>query len=198
MSHANPTHAIQTHTLNKFRVEGNHAYIALTNRSGATVAEAIVDREDLERVLAFARWHYHSAGYCVCTPNKRNGKRRVLLHRFVMNPPEGKVVDHIFGNGLDCRKSVLRVGSQAENLQNRRGKPRARSGFRNVHWQPNACKWQVKVGIGGGTRTFGTYDDLAVAAAVALEARRSLHPFCAENSPASAVASGVWSSASAA
>ncbi len=176
-----PAQTVRSYTPNEVRITGDVAYIALTDRKGDTVAEVIIDREDLERVLAYSCWHFHPTGYAISTPNRRTGKHRILLHRFVLNAPAGRVVDHIFGQRLDCRKAALRIGSQSENLQNTVGEPWARSGYRNVHWQMNAKKWQVKIVVRGRTHSFGLYDDATVAAAVALEARRSLHPFCREN-----------------
>ena len=173
--------AVPTHTINEFRVTGDVAYIILTDRTGSAVAKAIVDCKDLEHVLAYSRWHLHPSGYAISTPNRHTGKRRILLHRFVLDAPAGRVVDHIFGQRLDCRTAALRLGSQSENLQNTVSKPSGRSGQRNVHWQAKVKKWQVKIVVRGKTHCFGSYDDVTAAAAIALEARRSLHPFCREN-----------------
>lgn len=38
-----------------------------------------------------------------------------------MNCPEDKVVDHLNGDPLDCRKSNMRVCSQKDNMRNRHG-----------------------------------------------------------------------------
>ena len=49
----------------------------------------------------------------------KDGKKvQVLLHRFVSKCPDGMVVDHANGDGLDNRKSNLRVCTQSENLAN--------------------------------------------------------------------------------
>ena len=43
----------------------------------------------------------------------------IHLHRFIMEPPPDMVVDHKNGNGLDNRKSNLRVCTQAQNNKNK-------------------------------------------------------------------------------
>lgn len=45
--------------------------------------------------------------------------KRIRLHRYIMNCPDGLVVDHINGDTKDNRISNLRVVTQKENLKNR-------------------------------------------------------------------------------
>lgn len=46
-------------------------------------------------------------------------KKKIRLHRYLMNCPDGLVVDHINGDTKDNRISNLRVVTQKENLKNR-------------------------------------------------------------------------------
>lgn len=44
--------------------------------------------------------------------------RKVYLHRMLMNAPKGSDTDHIDGDGLNNRRSNLRVCSRSENNRN--------------------------------------------------------------------------------
>jgi len=46
--------------------------------------------------------------------------KRVYLHREIMKARKGRIVDHRNCDGLDNRRSELRLASHAENMQNRR------------------------------------------------------------------------------
>ena len=46
--------------------------------------------------------------------------RHIRLHRLIMDPPAGKVVDHISGKTLDNRRCNLRICTRGENARNRR------------------------------------------------------------------------------
>ena len=76
----------------------------------------LIDTEDIDRLSKFC-WYKHTNGYWASYSPKF-----ITLHRFIMNFPKGKVVDHIHFNLNDHRKSQLRVCSIAENNQNNRAR----------------------------------------------------------------------------
>lgn len=78
---------------------------------------AIVDDSDFEKVSAF-RWTYTKV-----SKNKKYVVSAVkgkftYLHRFIMDAPKGKSVDHINNDSLDNRRSNMRLCSIMENTQN--------------------------------------------------------------------------------
>lgn len=80
-----------------------------------------VDLEDVEELskyywrLKYDKRHPDLTGY---VETRRRGKR-IFMHRLLMNPTNGQVVDHINGNTFDNRKKNLRICDQATNCLNR-------------------------------------------------------------------------------
>jgi hypothetical protein len=60
----------------------------------------------------------------------RNPKKFVLLSRFIMNPPQDLLVDHIDGDKFNNRRENLRVANHRQNALN--VKARSNSGFKGV------------------------------------------------------------------
>ncbi|MGB8225832.1 MAG: HNH endonuclease signature motif containing protein [Sedimentisphaerales bacterium] len=61
----------------------------------------------------------------------KNPSRYVRLQCFIMNPPEGMVVDHINHDGFDNRRENLRICTQRQNTLNRKYK--SNTGFAGVN-----------------------------------------------------------------
>lgn len=163
-------------TPNKVRIDGDAAYLTLTTGKGIVVGEAIIDLDDLGRVLAAGRWYGQWNPQANTYYVRCNRSRPLLLHRFVMNAPSGTIVDHLHHETLDCRKSVLRVCSHTENMQNRKGAHKnSKSGIRGVYWDNRKAKWRVEVRAHKTRHYLGDYDDIEEAARVAAEARTQLH-----------------------
>lgn len=162
-------------TPNAVRIEDGVAYLELTNRKREKVAEAIIDLEDLPRVLAagrwFANWHETAQSYYVM-----NTHLRTSLHRFVMNAPKGQHVDHTHHNTLDCRKSELRVCSHTGNMQNRQGAHKTSvSGIRGVYRDNRSGMWRAEVRANNRKYCIGSFKTIEEAAAAVAEARERLH-----------------------
>jgi hypothetical protein len=117
---------------------------------------AIVDAADYERVNAYMWYAAGSARrpYACC---RHNGKH-LSMHRFLMNPPEWMVVDHIDGNGLNNRRSNLRVCTQGQNSYNSR--PRGKSSqYKGVRRDKSRNRWVVYVRCNGHSHYVGRFRD---------------------------------------
>lgn len=125
---------------------------------------ALVDIEDYERVSSFAWNAYYDrhVWYGRRTIRWRDGdikkQATVLLHRFIMGLDAGdcRVVDHINGNGLDNRKTNLRVCTNAENCRNSRLREHTERGMRGVMPLPSG-NWGAQIGVNYRKIFLGTF-----------------------------------------
>lgn len=93
------------------------------------------------------------------------------LHRVVaeaMGLDMSLTIDHINGNGLDCRRSNLRSATRSQNKSNSTY-VRASSGVRGVSRTKNG-RWVVHVTANRCTHYLGTFDTIEEAAQVRREA----------------------------
>ncbi len=82
---------------------------------------AKVDDEYFEYLSQFT-WHANKAPntYYASRGYNDNGKpKSIAMHRDIMKPAKGFVVDHIDHDGLNNQRSNLRVCTHKENLRNR-------------------------------------------------------------------------------
>lgn len=106
---------------------------------------AIVDDEDFER-LNYYNWSLGKTGNTKKEYAKISIKRKTIkMHRLIMNTPQGMDTDHINGNGLDNRKSNLRICTQSQNEANKGLQKNNTSGFKGVQWNKQYKKWSAKI-----------------------------------------------------
>lgn len=119
---------------------------------------AIIDMDDLEFVMRYT-WVHRDAN------KARNGyaraymgnKRRELgMHNYIMPCPEGMVIDHVNGDGLDNRKINLRICTPAQNIRNRvKFKGKTASRFKGVF--RNGKRWGSKIAFEGKVHWLGVF-----------------------------------------
>lgn len=111
---------------------------------------ALIDLSDVDAVQKH-QW-YFSSGYAITnTPN--NG--RLYLHRFLLQPSNKQLVDHINRDKLDNRKNNLRICKSSDNNHNRAlNNP---NGFRGITWNKRKHKWASQISIGNKNKGLGYF-----------------------------------------
>lgn len=128
---------------------------------------ALIEPDDLHFVQWY-RWCLDNNGYAR-TRTKADGV--LLMHRHLMGlkKGDGLEVDHVNGDGLDNRRSNLRVCTHAENVQNRSSAPGSTSRYRAVYWDRQKRKWRARVHTQGRYHHVGYFASEAEAGAAAEE-----------------------------
>lgn len=107
-------------------------YVELIINVKDNTIKSLIDLDDYKNVSNH-QWCVDSRGYVKTTIN---GKE-VKLHRFINNPNNHEVVDHINHNTLDNRKQNLRNVSMQENSMNRKRGINNTSGYKNISKNKN-------------------------------------------------------------
>lgn len=127
----------------------------------------VVDDDDYE-LLSLRKWHYLKIGYAA----RRTEEQYIYMHREIMSAPTGMEVDHINGDGLDNRRSNLRVCTHAENMRNRKLAKDNTSGYIGVTWNKERSKWQSQIGVSGKNINIGCFPAIEDAARAYNEAAK--------------------------
>jgi hypothetical protein len=113
----------------------------------------------------------------------RIGQKTILLHRMLLSPPAGYVVDHINGVTTDNRRSNLRVATHSQNNMNSKVKSRK---YKGIKWKPDERKWQTRITFKGKEVSLGQYPCPIVAAIrYDIEAKKLFGEYARINFPSS-------------
>lgn len=148
---------------------------------------AIIDTQDLLIVGQFSwRANEHSPGRWYARRSFRHDGRQSSeqMHRRIVGPPVGLWVDHINGDGLDNRRSNLRLCTRQQNTANQAVTTTGASGFRGVRRFRNTTKWQAQIKVNQRSLHLGQFNTPEEAAhAYDAAAWRAFGPFATLNFP---------------
>jgi hypothetical protein len=108
----------------------------------------MVDQKDYYR---FGKFHWCLGGYGKKVYVVRSYKigpervKTVRLHREIMQPPKGLLVDHRNGNTLDNRRDNLRLATHTQNMQNCRKRKNTASKYIGMWRDKLRNQWAVRI-----------------------------------------------------
>jgi hypothetical protein len=120
---------------------------------------ALVDQGDFH-LVAHHRWYGHPQGYV--TARQRGTGKTIYMHRLILHPGPGQVVDHIDRDGRNNTRRNLRLCSQSQNIANSPARTGTSSRYKGVYQRENG-RWVARIRNHGGKRihlgTFLTEDE---------------------------------------
>lgn len=122
-----------------------------------------IDEEDFDAVSRYS-WCYSKTGYPVA---KIESGKVVKLSRFLMNPPDGTLVDHIDGSKANNRRNNLRLCTSEENSRNTGLARNNTTGVTGVNIRPSG-RYFASITVNRKCICLGTFDTIEEAS----EARR--------------------------
>lgn len=114
---------------------------------------AFVDAADYEWLKDW-NW-YLQGGYAA----RKEGRKTIYMHRAIMDPPPGKMVDHHDHNKLNNYRSNLRICSRQENQRNVCKRAGSSSQFKGVGYSKRNHKWSAELVAGGIKIWLGYFTD---------------------------------------
>ncbi len=150
---------------------------------------AIVDPEDYEELARFKWFAMRSRRglYAIRMVKASDGSRKkIRMHRAILDVPQGKFIDHINHNGLDNRRANLRIVTNLQNSWNKRKqKGNYSSQYKGVSWSKRVGKWHTEIYCRGTKIFIGYFDDEKTAAsAYNAKAQELYGDYAALNLPA--------------
>lgn len=147
---------------NEIVLHDDYAEIYLYNAFGELQCSTYVDLDQVDRIKGY-KWRL-AGNYVI---NNKVG----FLHRFVSKVDDDRMIDHIDRNGLNNRSANLRVCDKKSNAINAGKHVDNTSGHKNVYWNKQKQKWEVKIRRYGKTIHGGLFESKEEAHTRAIELR---------------------------
>lgn len=108
--------------------------------------EFYFDLEDYDKIKDYC-WHKNEDGYILTNVYIGKKQKSLFIHNIIMNCPSNMLVDHKNGSDTvnDNRKYNLRIGTQSDNMKNRKNNSNNKSGHKGVILHNQSGKWMAYI-----------------------------------------------------
>ena len=152
----------------EIRIEAGVAIVSLSRGF-----ETTIDIEDVPTVSGY-RWCvliHHQTGHAYAVRFERG--KCFLMHRVLLGVEDGRWVDHEDANGLNNRRSNIRVATPSQNSANMVATRLNKIGVKGVHKVPSG-RFVASIKPGRKTIHLGTFDTAEEASAAYIGAAKVL------------------------
>lgn len=149
---------------NEYIIYDDHAQIVLKNRQHEDVGHAIIDLDDVNKCKQY-HWYMRKTSRTNYAMTTVAGNSKMFLHRYIMDYDGKDDVDHINRNGLDNRKSNLRIVDHKTNMRNQ-------SSDRKGIWKTPNGRYRASITVNYKTVYLGIFDTYEEALEVRLQAEK--------------------------
>ena len=130
----------------------------------STGEEVLFDREDYSKI---AQYKWAKSRYVRTIVDGKS----LLMHRLIIDCPEGMVIDHINRDPFDNRKCNLRICTSTQNAWNKI-MPRAKEGHRGLYKLKRTNEWVAVINVNSERIVLGKYATFEEAVDARLKAER--------------------------
>ena len=129
------------------------------------IKNILVDEEDYDKISSY-KWWIKGDGkrfYAVTTVHISGTKKskKLRMHRLLFDLPDSSIkIDHINGNGLDNRRSNLRMCSNQQNISNSRNTRGGVSKYKGVWYRKDGNRtkpWSANIKVNYKKISLGVY-----------------------------------------